>query len=255
MVRQTAVYPDLENRAVVISGGSAGIGAAMVRRFAAQTARVAFLDIDENGAARTIKDAAGAGPTPLYLRCDLRNEAEIADAIDRVRQAMGPISVLVNNAARDRRASLDETTAADWDSLMAVNLRPQFLLARAVATDMIAAGTGAIVNMGSIAWMKNSAGVLAYVTAKAGIHGLTKGLARELGPHGIRVNCVAPGWVWTERQAEIWGDPRHLAVVRERQCLKEIVQPDDVAAMVLWLASDESRMCTAQTFVVDAGVM
>lgn len=251
----SAIYPSLHGRGVLISGGAAGIGAAMVQRFVEQGARVGFIDLDEAGAARTVADAAPRGEAPVFACCDLRDATALRAAIAAIRKAIGPIRVLVNNAARDLRRPLADMSVEEWDDQMAVNLRHHFLAAQAVAPDMAANGGGAIINMGSIAWMKNSAGLPAYVAAKAAIGGLTKGLARELGPAAIRVNCVVPGWVWTERQAGLWGTPGQLAAIMERQCLKEIVQPDDVANLVLWLAADDSRMCTAQNFIIDAGVM
>jgi len=248
-----AVYPDLDGMPVLVTGGGSGIGATLVAAFAAQGARVGFLEIDAAAAKRT----AEAAPGCAFRLVDLRDVAAAQDAIAALAAELGPFRALVNNAGDDARHAWDEVTPTLWDDRFAVNLRHQFFAAQAVAPGMRAAGGGAIVNLGSISWMFGAAGLIAYTTAKAAVAGLTKSLARELGPLGIRVNAIAPGMIWTEKQKARADatDPEKLARYLERQCLKELLGPDDVARLALWLASAESRMCAGQTFIVDGGVV
>ena len=245
-----AQYPSLKGRVVLITGGASGIGASMVEHFAAQGARVAFLDFDRENGAR-VAERTGA----LYLFCDLRDVAALRAAIGEVKAKLGPVTVLVNNAARDDRHGWETVEPDYWDERMQTNLRHQFFCAQAVAPMMIEAGGGSIVNLGSVSWMKSQGGMPAYTTAKAAIRGLTRGLARDLGPSKIRVNEVVPGWIFTERQLEKWATPEAEAANMERQCLKERLYPPDIARTVLWLAADDSRMVTAQHFVVDGGTV
>ena len=245
-----AQYPSLKGRVVLITGGASGIGTSMVEHFAAQGARVAFLDFDRENGAR-VTERTGA----LYLFCDLRDIAALRAAIAEVRAKLGPVTVLVNNAARDDRHGWETVEPDYWDERMQTNLRHQFFCAQAVAPMMIEAGGGSIVNLGSVSWMKAQGGMPAYTTAKAAIRGLTRGLARDLGPSKIRVNEVVPGWIFTERQLEKWATPEAEAENMARQCLKERLYPPDIARMVLWLAADDSRMVTAQHFVVDGGTV
>lgn len=245
-----ARYPSLKDRVVLITGGASGIGASMVEHFAAQGARVAFLDFDaEHG--RQVADRTGA----LFLRCDLRDVAALRDTIEEVRTQLGNVTVLVNNAARDDRHGWETVEPDYWDERMHTNLRHQFFCSQAVAPMMKAAGRGSIVFFGSVSWMKAQGGMPAYTTAKAAVHGMSRGLARDLGPHGIRCNVVVPGWIFTKRQEQLWASPEAVAANLERQCLKEKLYPPDIARMVLWLAADDSRMVTAQTFIVDGGAV
>jgi len=251
-----ATYPSLKDRVVFITGGASGIGAAEVTHFAAQGARVAFVDIDDAAAKALTTDLAAAGHTaPLYQHCDLRDIAALQAAIRGVGEKLGPITVLVNNAARDDRHNYADVTVEYWDERQAVNLRHQFFAIQAVAPMMRAAGGGSIINFGSISWHTFAGGMPAYTTAKAGVEGLTKGMARDLGPDNIRVNCVIPGWVMTDRQIKLWLTPEGEENLLRQQCLKEKLGPDDLARMVLWLAADDSRMCSGQLWVVDAGRM
>lgn len=247
-----ARYPSLAGRVVLITGGASGIGASMVEHFAAQDARVAFLDFDRASGEAT---AARIGRGVRFLFCDLRDVAALRAAVAEVRAALGPVTVLVNNAARDDRHGWRTVEPDYWDERMHTNLRHQFFCAQAVAPMMIEAGGGSIVNMGSVSWMKAQGGMPAYTTAKSAVRGLTRGLARDLGPHGIRVNEVVPGWIFTERQLALWATPEAEAENMARQCLKERLYPPDVARLVLWLAADDSRMVTAQHFVVDGGTV
>jgi NAD(P)-dependent dehydrogenase (short-subunit alcohol dehydrogenase family) len=254
----TAIYPDLRDRPVLVTGGGSGIGAAIVAAFAAQGARVAFLELSAETAARTADAVARtAAHRPLYRTVDLRDVAAARAAVADLAAGTGPFRVLINNAGDDARHAWDAVTPELWDDRFAVNLRHQFFVAQAVAPGMRDAGGGAIVNLGSISWMFGAAGLIAYTTAKSAVAGLTKSLARELGVHRIRVNAIAPGMIWTEKQiarAEA-DDPAKMQRYLDRQCLKEPMAPEDVAKMALWLASDDARMCSGQTFVVDAGVV
>ena len=249
-----ASYPSLKNRTVFISGGASGIGAAIVTRFCAQGANAAFVDIDAAaGANLTAQIKETYGQAPLFIPCDLRDIVALRAAICQTEEKFGAIRALVNNAARDDRHSIESVTPEFWDQSMAVNLRHQFFAAQAVAPGMRAAGGGSIINMGSISWMTRSGGMPAYTTAKAAVQGLTRGLARDLGPYNIRVNTVVPGWVMTQRQLTLWVDDEGNKTMDREQCLKGRIQPDDLARMVLFLAADDSRMCSAQNFIVDAG--
>ncbi len=243
-----AHYPSLAGRVVLVTGGASGIGASIVEHFAAQQSRVAFLDFDRDAA-----EALAARTGARFLFCDLRDIPALRAAIAEIRAALGPVTVLVNNVARDDRHGWETVEPDYWDERMATNLRHQFFAAQAVAPQMKEAGFGSIINMGSVSWMKAQGGMPAYTTAKAAVHGLSRGLARDLGPYGVRSNVVVPGWIFTERQIALWANPKDEAANLERQCLKERLYPPDVARMALWLAADDSRMVTAQTFIVDGG--
>ncbi len=239
---------------VLVTGGASGIGAEEVTQFARQGAKVAFLDIADSAAAALIESLRQEGqPTPLYLPCDLKDIAALRSAIAEISRRLGPITVLVNNAANDQRHGYEDVTVEFWDERMATNLRHQFFAIQAVAPMMRAAGGGSIVNFGSISWHTNQGGMPAYTAAKAAVEGLTKSMARDLGPFGIRVNCVIPGWIMTQRQIDLWLTPEAERDLLKAQCLKTKLVPADVARMVLWLASDDSRMCSSQLWVVDGG--
>jgi D-xylose 1-dehydrogenase len=249
-----ARYPSLQNAVVLITGGASGIGAALVEQFALQAARVAFLDIAEQSAAQLI-DKLGlvAVHRPEFLKCDLTDVAELRSSIKSIETQFGAVRVLVNNAASDDRHKISEVTPEYWDERMNVNLRHHFFAIQAVSPGMTQAGGGSIINMSSIAWMIPSTGLPAYVTAKAGIVGLTRTLARELGGANIRVNCVSPGAIMTERQRRLWVTPDYLAEIMQRQSLKRELLPEDVARLVLFLAADDSSAITGQNFVIDGG--
>jgi NAD(P)-dependent dehydrogenase (short-subunit alcohol dehydrogenase family) len=254
MTQIFAAYPSLRNRVVLVTGGASGIGAEQVTQFARQGATVAFLDIDEAAAHQLIEALRReALPTPLFLPCDLKDVAALQAAIAEIGRRLGAITVLVNNAANDQRHDYQDVTVEYWDERMATNLRHQFFAIQAVAPMMRAAGGGSIINFGSISWHASQGGMPAYTTAKAAVEGLTKGMARDLGPHGIRVNCVIPGWIMTQRQIDLWLTPEAERNLLQAQCLKTRLVPADVARMVLWLAADDSRMCTSQLWVVDGG--
>lgn len=251
MAGMTARYSDLSDRTVFISGGASGIGAAMVRAFAGQGARVGFVDLADD-AGRAL--AAELGAHAHYQHCDVRDIAALQAAIAAAAAALGPIRVLVNNAARDDRHDFAAVTPDYWDENLAVNLRHHFFAAQAVAPGMAQAGGGAIINMGSVSWMRGRYQMPAYTTSKAAIMGLTRTLARGLGGMGIRVNSIVPGAIFTARQKALWFDAAAEAQFLEQQCLKFRLSEDDVARTALFLASDEARAITGHSLVVDAGL-
>ena len=251
---QDARYPSLRERVVLVTGGASGIGAAIVEHFAAQGARVAFLDIDAAAGEALAARLRDAHPGPVHFApADVTDVAALRAAIAGAAAALGPVAVLVNNAAHDQRHDWREVTPEYWDDRVAVNLRHHFFAIQAVAPGMVAAGGGSIVNLGSISWRIAAGGMPAYVASKAAIEGLTRGFARDLGPHRIRGNCVLPGWGMTERQLALWVTPETEAYLNQVQCLPDRLYPPDIARMVLWLAADDSRMCSSQSFVVDGG--
>jgi NAD(P)-dependent dehydrogenase (short-subunit alcohol dehydrogenase family) len=250
----TNTYPSLKGAPVFVTGGASGIGAAIVRAFAAQGAKVAFVDIDDMRGEILANELVRDGSQVLFLACDLRDVAALRAAMATAAGVHGDLAVLVNNAADDSRHLLAELTPAYWDERIAVNLRPMVFAAQAAAPQMRRRGGGSIINFGSISWKTGMGGMIGYTTAKAAVHGMTRSLARELGPDGnIRVNTISPGWVMTERQMALWVDAAGEQAMDANQCLRARLTPDDIAAMVLFLASDDARLCTAQDFTVDAG--
>ncbi|UYN93966.1 MAG: SDR family oxidoreductase [Enhydrobacter sp.] len=243
-----AIYPSLEGRSVFVSGGGSGIGASIVEHFAQQRAKVAFVDIDE--AAST---ALAAKTGALYRHCDIRDVAAYQAVLDEIARAHGSITVLVNNAARDDRHKLEEVTPAFWDERIAVNLRHAYFAIQSVVPGMKRAGGGSIVNFSSVSYHVMTPNLSVYQAAKAAVIGMTRGLARDLGPDGIRLNAITPGWIMTQRQIDLWLTPESENALIAAQCLKEKVYPPDIARMVLWLAADDSRLVTAQNFTVDGG--
>ena len=249
---QFATYPSLAGRAALVTGGASGIGASIVEHLAEQGARVGVIDLADGTALAERLQAAGHAP-PVCEQADLRDIDALREAIPAVTARIGVPTVLVNNAAHDDRHAWEAVTPDYWDRQVAANLRHQFFAIQAVAPGMRAAGGGSIINMGSTSWHVGQGGMPAYTASKAGIEGLSRGLARDLGPDGIRVNVVAPGWIMTERQVALWLTPEAEQDLLARQCLKAKLYPPDVARLVLWLAADDSRMCTGQCWVVDAG--
>lgn len=252
---QDAVYPSLKGRAVLVSGGAGGIGAAIVARFCAQESLVVFLDRDAAAGAR-LSDilVSPSGRRPHFIACDLTDVEALQHAASKAAELVGPISVLVNNAGQDDRHRFEEVSVAYWDERIATNLRHQFFLAQAVAPGMRTQKQGSIINLGSIAPATRTADAPVYVTVKAAAHGLTRALARDLGGDGIRVNTVIPGLTMTDKWAAIIAQrPGGSDDVLRQQCLKQLLVPDDVARLVLWLAADDSRMSTAHEYHVDAG--
>ncbi|WP_407119153.1 SDR family NAD(P)-dependent oxidoreductase [Bradyrhizobium sp. LMG 9283] len=249
-------YSGLAGRVVLITGGASGIGAAFVRAFAAQGARVAFLDIDRDAGEALVREIAASSATaPLFMRCDLLDIDASRSAMAEVHSSLGDAAVLVNNAANDQRHVLAEVTPAEFDWMIGVNLKHVFFAAQAVVPQMWARGGGSIINMSSIAWMRGAPALPVYAAAKAAIVGFTNSLARSVGPDRIRVNAIAPGMVITERQRRLWyPDEQVVAEMRARQAVPDAVTPDDIANMALFLASDESQRITSQCFRVDAGL-
>lgn len=249
-----AIYPDLKDASVFITGGGAGIGAALTEGFLRQGARVAFVQRSD-GAAFAGQMKAETGIRPLFIPCDITDTGALKAAVAAASEAHGPVTVLVNNAANDQRHRTEDVSEDYWDRAIAINLKACFFAAQAVLPGMRAAGGGAIINMTSISYMMGNAGYPIYTTANSGLNGLTRSLAREFGPDSIRVNALAPGWVMTDKQKEMWVTPDGLAAHLDRQCLKETLAPEDIVGGTLFLASSASRMMTGQVLVIDGGVV
>ena len=249
-----AIYPSLKDRAVFVTGGGSGIGASIVEHFCAQGSKVAFVDIAREASEALVKTIAGKGmPAPLFIECNITDIPALQKAIAEAKQKLGPIRVLVNNAAHDQRHAIDTVTPEYWDERYAVNLKHQFFAAQAVYKDMAAAGGGAIVNLGSTSWVVGLGGMPCYTSAKSAVAGLTRALARDFGPLNIRVNCILPGWIMTERQLTLWLTPEGEEELMKRQCLKRKLVPADIARTVLFFAAEDSGACTNQNYIVDGG--
>ncbi len=248
-----ARYPSLNQTVVFVTGGASGIGEQIVRAFAEQGSQVGFLDLDRARGEALAETLTGEGATVRFEACDLRDIEALKRGFAALQGALGPATVLVNNAARDDRHAWDEVTPDYYDERIATNLRHMFFAIQAVAPGMIEAGKGSIINFGSNSWWEASGGMPVYTSAKAAVHGMTRAFARDLGPHRIRVNTVVPGWVMTERQKELWATPESLERHRQRQCLPDLIEPVYLARMVLFLASDDAAMCTANNYMVEAG--
>ena len=247
-----AIYPSLKDRLVVVTGGGSGIGAGFTEAFARQGARVVFFDIAEADSRALEASLADLSPAPTFRSCDLTDIAALQGRLAEVAAEHGPIDVLINNAANDDRHTLAEVTPDYWDDRINVNLRHLYFAAQAVAPGMRAQGRGVIINLGSISWHLGLPDLSLYETAKAGIEGMTRALARELGGDGVRVVCIVPGNVQTPRQMK-WYTPEGEAEIVAAQCLPGRLQPDDVAALGLFLASDDARLITGHEYFVDAG--
>ncbi|MGJ4943611.1 SDR family NAD(P)-dependent oxidoreductase [Bradyrhizobium sp. HKCCYLS1011] len=249
---QGAIYPSLKDRTVLVTGGGSGIGEAIVRQFIGQGARVGFIDVDVKASEQLLASL----PRDAHVHfehADLRDIGALRRAVGGVRETLGPITILVNNAARDDRHTIAEVTPEYWDDRIAVNLKHQFFGAQAVVPDMIQAGGGAIVNIGSVSWVIGQGNMPCYTTAKSAIQGLTRALARDLGPNNVRVNSILPGWIMTQRQQDLWLTPEGEAEIMQRQCLKRKLVPDDIARVVVFFAADDSGACTNQNYIVDGG--
>jgi D-xylose 1-dehydrogenase len=245
-----AVYPSLAGKTVVVTGGGSGIGEVMVESFARQKARVFFLDVAESESKTLASRLNGSAE---FVNCDLTNLDALRAALAGIESRAGPVNVLVNNAANDDRHRFEEVTPEYWDQRVAVNLRHLYFAAQAVSPGMKRAGGGSIINLGSVSWHMSLPDLSVYETAKAGIEGMTRALARDLGEANIRVNCVVPGAIRTPRQMKLWHTPEEEAKIIAQQCIKARVDPVHVTAMVLFLASDDAAMCTAHSYWVDAG--
>ncbi|MBB2930822.1 SDR family NAD(P)-dependent oxidoreductase [Paraburkholderia silvatlantica] len=248
-----ARYPSLADRVVLITGGATGIGASFVEHFAAQGARVAFFDIDASAGQALADELGDSRHKPLFADVDLTDIPALRAAIADVKAALGPVQALVNNAANDKRHTLAEVTPESFDAGVAVNLRHQLFAAQAVAEDMKAARAGSIINLGSISWMLKQSEMPVYTMSKSAVQGLTRGLARDLGPYGVRVNTLVPGWVMTEKQRRLWLTDEGREAIKRGQCIEAELLPADLARMALFLAADDSRMITSQDIVVDGG--
>jgi len=248
-----AIYPSLQERTVLITGGATGIGACLVENFVAQGAHVGFVDLDVGAGQALAARLSQAVRPPFFVQADITDTTAMSRALDAIRLQFGRITILINNAANDARHSLEQTTPESWDAGVATNLKHQFFCAQAVVSDMQTAGGGSIINMGSISWMLKMAGLPVYTICKSAIQGLTKSLARELGPYNIRVNTLVAGAVLTDKQLKLWLDEERIAEIRRSQCLTRSIYPADIANMALFLAADDSAMCTAQDFIVDGG--
>ncbi|TIR43455.1 MAG: SDR family oxidoreductase [Mesorhizobium sp.] len=256
MSMQFATYPSLTDRVVLISGGASGIGADMVRAFASNGARVCFLDVQDEPAEALVRELSGAGArTPLYLHCDVTDVDALQASVEGVRAQLGPVAVLVNNAADDQRHPVDAVTAEYWDRSFDVNLRHHFFAAQAVHPHMKELGFGSIINFSSIAWRFGADQMVAYATAKGAVVALTRALARSFGSDNIRVNAVEPGAVITERQRELWFKTQDaIDQTVQRQLIRRVLLGEEIARTVLFLAADDSRMITKQSIAVDAGL-
>ena len=252
-MKEGAVYPSLLGKRVIVSGGGSGIGAAMVEAFAGQGARTAFVDVETTASEMLCSKLGDCAFPPEFRLCDITDTDRYVATLGDLFETIGGCDVLVNNAARDDRHGWEDVTPDYYDERIATNLRHMFFAIQAVAPDMVAAGRGSIINMGSNSWWGAGGGMPVYTTAKAAVHGMTRSFARDLGPHRIRVNTVVPGWVMTERQKQLWVTPEKLEAQLRRQCLPDPIDPVYLARMVLFLASDDSAMCTANNFMVEAG--
>jgi NAD(P)-dependent dehydrogenase (short-subunit alcohol dehydrogenase family) len=246
-----ATYPSLRDKLAIITGGATGIGESIVRAFSAQGTRVAFLDLAAEPAEALIQSLP-ENP-PIFHPCNLTDLAQLNQAFQAILAAQGPADILINNAANDTRHTIEEVTPAFWDQSIAVNLRHQFFATQAVLPGMKQANRGSIINMSSISWMIPSTGLPLYATAKAAIVGLTRTLAHELGPWNIRVNAVLPGAIQTERQKRLWLTEEYKAEVLSRQALQRLIDPEEVARLILFLAADDSSAITNQSYVIDGG--
>ena len=251
---QYAIYPSLQGRRVLITGGATGIGEALVMGFAAQGARVAFLDIQDQAAAQLAERIALNGhPKPVFLHCDMTDLDQVQSSVATAIESFEGLDVLVNNAGNDQRHTIEEVTPQLWDNLMAVNLRHQFFVTQASLPALKQSDAGSIVNMSSIAWLIPGVGMSVYITAKAGIVGLTRTVAHEVGKDNIRVNAILPGAILTEKQRRLWITPEYSAEILANQAIKRHLVPEEVVRLALFLAADDSSAITGQNHIVDGG--
>lgn len=248
-----AQFPDLNGKVVLVTGGGSGIGAHLVKGFAEQGSKVAFFDIAVEASEALQAELLEAGHEALFVHCDLTEVDAIRTSVELVKDKLGPIGVLVNNAAHDQRHDFKDVTSEYWDDRFAVNLKHQFFSAQAVYDHMVELGGGSIICMGSTSWIIGADNMPCYTTAKSAVEGLTRSLAERFGPDNIRVNTVLPGWILTQRQLDLWYDKEGEEAIYANQCLKRKLGPDDLVGPVLFLASNASAACTNQRFIVDGG--
>jgi NAD(P)-dependent dehydrogenase (short-subunit alcohol dehydrogenase family) len=248
-----AIYPDLQGKVVLVTGGGSGIGESIVREFVRQKAKVAFIDKAVEPSRELASNLAAAGLPVHFEPCDLTDIKALQRTLAAIKSRLGSVQVLINNAAHDERHPTESVTEEIWDSRIAANLKHQFFCAQGVLPDMKEAGAGVIINLGSVSWIIGQGNMVAYTASKSGVIGLTRSLARDYGPYGIRVNAVAPGWIMTQRQLEKWLTPESEAQLMAGQCLKRRLQPIEIAKFIVFLASDEASACTSQHYVVDGG--
>ena len=254
LTQGTSLFPSLPGRSVFVTGGGSGIGASIVSAFAEQGARVAFVDVAEQASEQLAQHLAAAGlPRPWWRVCDVRDIGALRACMADAAAELGDFSVLVNNVASDDRHTLESVTPDYYDERIAINERPAFFAIQAAVPGMRKLGGGSVINLGSTGWQGKGEGYPCYAIAKSSVNGLTRGLARTLGRDRIRINTVSPGWVMTERQIKLWLDAKGEEELARNQCLPDKLRPQDIARMVLFLASDDAAMCTAQEFKVDAG--
>lgn len=251
--RGGAIYPDLKDKTVIVTGGASGIGESIVQHFARQKSKVAFIDVKVDEGRNLAEKLSQERHEAYFETCDLTDIEALRAAIGRIRTKVGRISILINNAGHDERHKTEDVTPEYFDERIAVNLKHQFFAAQSVVEDMKALGGGSIINFGSTSWMIGLGGMAVYTAAKSAVIGLTRSLARDYGPYNIRVNAIAPGWIMTKRQIELWLTPEGERQIMTNQCLKRKLQPQDIAKFTVFLASDEAGACTAQHYVVDGG--
>ena len=254
-MNEIASYPSLKDKVVLITGGASGIGETIVENFLQQGSKVVFFDKEKELGLKLVSKLNNYNYKAIFKECDLVNIEDLKSKINQIREEVGLISILVNNAANDERHDIDSVTPEYWDNRMNVNLRHYFFATQSVYKDMKKLRKGTVVNIGSFSWMLGQGGMPGYTTAKSAIMGLTSTIARDLGIYNIRVNCVVPGWIITERQKKLWLTPEIEKQQLERQCIKRMLEPNDIAKPVLFFASDQSSGCTAQNYVVDGGIV
>ena len=254
-MKELASYPSLKNKVVLITGGASGIGESIVENFLQQGSKVAFIDKENKLGKKLVNKLGNYEYKALFKECNLINIDDLKKTISEIKKELGPISILVNNAANDDRHNIESVTPDYWDNRMHSNLRHYFFTIQSVFKDMQRLGDGKIVNIGSFSWMMGQGNMPGYTTAKSAIMGLTRTIARDLGEFNIRVNCVVPGWIITERQKKLWLTNKIKKEQLKRQCIKRMLVPNDIGKMVLFFSSDQSSGCTAQNYVVDGGIV
>ena len=255
-IQDCAIYPSLKDKVVLITGGASGIGSSIVEHFCIQQSKVVFLDINDKEAKEVIKfNSSKYSNEPIYYNCDLTDTEKLISTINKIGSDIGGVSILINSAAHDERHEMDSVTSEYWDNRMNANIKHFFFASQTCSKMMKNNGGGTIVNIGSFSWMMGIGGMICYTTAKSAVSGLTRSLARELGEYNIRVNCVVPGWIMTKRQLDLWVTPEVKKQQLEKQCLKRLLEPNEIAKAILFFASEDSSATSAQNFVFDGGIV